>query len=108
MITTRIEAENWQNKFAELSEQLTNKIVTIEINGLDLGSQTEAVSVRLKGIVYDPKDNIVEISCEDFEHLISSPVEIYYTQEMGALKSIEFVDEENRAQLVTFVSPLLL
>ncbi|MEW6981220.1 DUF5335 family protein [Colwelliaceae bacterium 6471] len=108
MAIHKIEPDNWQQKLNQMSAVLENKITNIEVAGLDIGDQTEAESITLRGFAYDPKSDIVEIIFDELDHNISSPTAIYYSEERGLIDAIEIVDVDKKVQIISFVEPLLL
>jgi len=111
MRTAQIDSKDWQEKFNQISKKLDNRNINIEVNGLDIGHQVEATSVHLKGLTYDPRDNIIGIASDNFEHAISSPKKIFFTSADGnveSIESIEITDSKDRKQIITFEAALLL
>jgi len=111
MKTVQIGSKDWQEKFNLVSKKLDNRNIGIEINGLDIGHQIEAQSVHLKGLSYDPRDNVIQVISDDFEHAIRSPKEVFFTsngENIESIESIEIIDDQDRKQIVTFEAALLL
>lgn len=53
-----------------LSDALVGKHAEIELASLALGSQIEAEWLPLQGIVYDSKDDIVEIALDGLDAIV--------------------------------------
>ena len=67
----------WQTYCDHVSKGLAGKRAHIEVTGLSLGDQVAAKWLPLFGITYDPKDDLLEIALEGFDHLIHKPHDIY-------------------------------
>jgi Family of unknown function (DUF5335) len=62
----------------------------------------------LLGLVYDPKDDLVEVALDGVDHMIGKPREIYLDDEPGGLMSIEIIDAEGTKQIIKLRDPLTL
>ncbi len=62
MAIRKLDKTKWQAFFDRVSKGLIGKRAEIEIASLALGSQIEAEWLPLFGIVYDPKNDIIEIA----------------------------------------------
>ena len=60
------------------------------------------------GITYDPKDDLLEIALEGFDHLIKKPQSISVDDGLQGLASMEIVDKDARRQIVKLMEPLML
>jgi Family of unknown function (DUF5335) len=80
----------------------------IEVAPLDLSDQVEAEWVPLIGLVYDPKDDIVEVAVEGLDHMIHSPRELYVEEDGGELSSLEVIDADGTRQIIKLKDMLML
>jgi hypothetical protein len=64
--------------------------------------------VSLIGLVYDPKDDIVEVAIEGLDHMIHKPRELYVEDEGGQLSSLEVVDADGGRQIIKLKDMLAL
>jgi hypothetical protein len=64
MINRKVEKAEWKQFFDVLSKQVEGAHAEIEVASLELGDQIEAEWLPLIGLVYDHKDNAVEIALE--------------------------------------------
>ena len=55
--------------------------VEIQVLSEQMGIQPETRWTVLKGITYDPNDDMLQIQVENLEHMISHPSEIYVNEE---------------------------
>ena len=108
MATSKLEKEQWQKYFDYVSKILVGKRAEIEVASLKIGDQIEAEWLPFLGIVYDHKNNIVEILTEDLDHLIHKPREIFIDQGPAGLSSLEVIDEDGYQQIIKLRDPLML
>jgi hypothetical protein len=108
MAATKLDKKEWRPFFDRLSKALEGKEAQVEVASLDLGDQVEAEWLGLYGIVYDPKDDLVELVLEDLDHMIRRPQEIYVDAGPAGLESVEIVDAEGGKQIVTLRNRLAL
>ena len=108
MTIKKLEKETWHPYFDHVSKILTGRRAEIEVDSLLIGAQIEAEWLPLIGIVYDPKDDIIEIALDGLDHIIHHPREVYVDQESVALFSLEVIDADNTHQIVKLREPLML
>ncbi|MFT4731708.1 MAG: hypothetical protein ACI89W_000721 [Gammaproteobacteria bacterium] len=109
MTTHKIEKKHWQDYFDGLSKQFSGRRIEIEVDNLQIGSQVVAKSILLTGIMFDSKDNALEIITPDLVHTIKDPGTIYVDVDEGILKHIAIKsDEASDEQIIKFIPPLSL
>jgi len=109
MTIRKLEKPKWHPFFDRMTQFLLGgKQAEIEVAALNLGDQTEARWLPLIGIVYDPKDDVLEIALDGLDHMIAQPREIYIDDADGELSRLEVVDAAGVTQLVRLRDPLLL
>lgn len=108
MAIRKLDEANWHTYFDRVSDLLVGKRAEVEVVSLGLGDQIEAEWLPLLGIVYDDKDDIIEIALEDLDHLIRSPREVYIDDSGIVLTSLEIVDADGNKQIVQLRDPLML
>jgi hypothetical protein len=113
MISRKLDKEEWKPLLDFLSKQLLEgKRAEIEVASLDLGDQVEAQWLPLVGIVYDHKDDIIEVALEDIDHhidhIIYGPREIYLIEDASLFISLDIIDADGRHQIVRVKDPLML
>jgi Family of unknown function (DUF5335) len=108
MPTRKLDKAEWQAYFDRVSKELEDAEAEIEVMSLALGDQIEAEWLPLYGVVYDPKDDLVEVALENLDHMIAKPREIYVDEQGGALVNIEVVDAGGVRQIVRFREKLAL
>lgn len=108
MVTSNLDKARWQSYFDQVSKTVTGKQAEIDVNSLKLGSQVEAEWLPFHGITYDPKSDIVEVLLEGLDHLVHHPKEIFVEHDVGEMRSVEIVDQDDVRQIVRLRSPLML
>jgi hypothetical protein len=109
MAISKLEKAAWQPYFDRVSKLLGGtKRAEVEVVALNLGDQIEAEWLPLTGIVYDPKDDLIEVLLEDLDHLIYRPRQVFIDQEAVLLKSVEVIDESGVRQIIKLRDPLAL
>ena len=98
----KLEKPEWASFLNRFNKGLTDTQAEIEVASLNLGDQIEAEWVPLFGVVYDRKDDIVEVAVENLDHLIRRPKEVYVEDKDGELLSLVVVDGEGVRHIVNF------
>ena len=97
MINRKIDKTEWKQFFDFLSKQVEGTRAEIEIASLTLGDQIEAEWLPVIGLVYDHKDNSVEIALEAskrdvVDHIIRKPREIYFAENGRQFMGLDIID----------------
>jgi hypothetical protein len=108
MITRKIDRDEWKPLFDSLSKLLEGKQAEVEVASLEVGDQIEVKWLPLLGLVYDPKDDIVEIALEGVDHIIYHPQEIYFAEDAGRFFGFDILDAKGTHQIVKMKDPLML
>jgi uncharacterized protein DUF5335 len=109
MINRKLDKKEWNPLLDFLSKHLLQgQKAEIEVASLDLGVQIEAEWLPLIGLVYDPKDDIVEVALEGVDHIIRHPREIYFAEDAGRFISLDIVDDKGAHQIVKLRDPFML
>ncbi len=108
MAISKLEKSKWQPYFDHISKTLVGKLTEIEVASLKVGDQIEAEWLPFLGIVYDHKNDLVEVLMEDLDHLIRKPVEIYIDVGPAGLTSVEVIDADDYRQIIKLRDPLML
>lgn len=110
-MTTRMLAKSeWQFYCDKVSKGLKAQQAQIDILGLAMGDQKLVGQwVPFLGIVYDHKDDLLEIALEGLDHMIARPQEISVVEGVdGQLESIEIVGADRLRQIVKLKRPAQL
>ena len=107
-MSRNIDRTGWQAYFDRVSRNLEGQQAELEVASLGIGDQIAAEWVALGGIVYDPKDDLVEMVLGDLDHLIHQPREIWVDEEGLSLASLEVVDREGMRHILKLRAPLML
>jgi hypothetical protein len=108
MATVKLEKMAWHPYFDHVSKVLDGKRVEVEVASLKLGDQIEAEWLPLIGIVYDPKDDLIEVALEGLDHMIRHPKAVFVDQEAVLLTSMEVIDADDARQIIKLRDPLML
>jgi hypothetical protein len=94
--------------FRHLSKVLVGCQAEIDVTSLALVDQVQAKWLPLFGIVYDPKDDLVEVALEGLDHLIRKPRDISIEEGNGLLARVEIIDADGIRQNVKLKEALML
>jgi len=91
--TQELARETWVEYFNSIAPSIEGVLVTIEIMSGELGDQRDVERLPLQGIVYDPKDDMLDVSVGGrgirypvlLRHFIESPQTIS-VEETDALR----------------------
>src|ERR1700676_1561545 len=107
MAMRKLDRSEWRPFLDRVSKRLSGKVAEVEVASLDIGDQIAAEWLPLLGVVYDPKDDLVEVALEGLDHLIHPPREIYLEDSATGIASLAVVDGEGARQTVKFKDPLM-
>jgi hypothetical protein len=108
MTIRKLDKKEWAAYFNRVSKELEDAEAEIEVMSLALGDQIEAEWLPLFGIIYDPKDDLVEVAVENIDHMINKPREINVDEQGGMLVNVEIIDADGVRQIVKLREKLLL
>jgi hypothetical protein len=112
MAATRLDKSKWRAYFERVSKELLGKRAEVEVAGIPLGHQIEAEWLPLSGIVYDPKDDLVQVILGDpdahVDHMIRRPREVYVSDGSAGVENMLVVDGDSLEHILTFRDPLML
>lgn len=105
MAVKKIEKEDWRVYFDNFSKMFLKdeQVEYAEIRVLSdkIGVQPETQWTLLKGISYDPKDDVLDISVDKLNRLISHPMEIFVDQDDdGWLTSLEVIEKDGTRDII--------
>ena len=107
-LTTReLPRGEWTQFFNDFSRDLDSPLVTVEVAGREIGAQVEAERLRLTGITYDHKDDILVVGLdakggvtEELEHIVYQPQKIYLASDEAGPSAFDVEDAEGHQTLV--------
>lgn len=108
MVTQKLDKNAWSAFCNRLSQSLVGKRVEVEVASLRLGDQIAAEWLPLLGIVYDHKDDMIEIALENLDHLIRDPSGLYVELDENGVSSLAVTDGEGTRHIVKLREPVLL
>ena len=104
-----LEKDRWADELIRLWKQLDGKEIMIEVEALRLGDQIEAEHVPLKGLSYDPKDDVVQVWVGELDHMIYHPTQIMLAlDDDGRLMGIDITDADGEQHLIEPLEPVAL
>ena len=104
-----LDRDKWAEELAYLWKRLDGKQVEVEVEALKLGDQIEADHVPLKGLSYDPKDDVVQVWVGDIDHLIHKPRQIALVHDdANRLVAIDITDADGEQHLITPQEPVVI
>ena len=104
----KLAKKQWQPYFDRVSKVLTDEPAEVEATALPIGVQAVAEWLPILGIVYDRKNDLIEIAFEEIDHMIAAPKEIYVDEGPMGLESVEIVGRDGIRHIVQLRNPLLL
>jgi hypothetical protein len=107
MAISKLEKTEWRPFFDRLSKGLPpGNRAEVEVFSLGLGDQIEAEWVPMIGIVYDHKDDLIEIALEGLDHMIRHPVQVYVDEGDAGVQSMEVINSEDVREIVKLREPV--
>ena len=108
MATRKLARSDWGPFLDRMSKATQGKRAAVEVASLDLGDQIAAEWVPLIGLVYDHKNDFIEVALEGLDHMIRRPRELHVDQEGLELAALEVVDAGGARQIIKLKDPLML
>lgn len=100
MSTQSIAKEDWKQYLDNYSKSIQSTLVELDVESLELGDQIEADWVHLKGISYDPKDEMIYIFTEALRHFISRPQNLWVVEAKDGPSAIQIEDFEGTKHII--------
>lgn len=99
--------EKWQGYFDAFTKQyLRDELpedAEIQVISPEIGDQEQARNIRLQGVTYDRKDNVLQILLENYDHLIYRPQEIRVEEgDDGFIRQMEVKREDGTLEVIRF------
>ncbi len=107
MKTIILDRKDWDKELAKLWKLLDGREVEVEVQAPTLGDQIEAEHVPLKGLSYDPKNNMVQIWVGDIDHMIHKPQKIMVVYDADErFIAIDITDKDGEQHIITTKEPV--
>jgi hypothetical protein len=103
-----VDKSKWQAAADLLSRAIHGQAARLEIASMRLGDQTVAEWAPLRGVSYDPKDDLFEIQLEGLDHLVRHPRTFAVREHDGLTDSLAVVDGEGAEHIVQLREPIAL
>lgn len=108
MTTEKLDKSAWKGYFDAMSKVLPGKQAEIEVNSLRIGAQIEAEFTPLLGIVYDQKNDILEVLLEGWDHTIPNVRDVFVDHDGVNLNSVSITDADGVQQVIRLRDPAML
>ena len=108
MNVRKIEMREWREVCDRISIALLGRAAEIEVASPEIGVHVESDRLRLIGIVYDPKDDLIEIVTSGIDHLVHHPRELYVDLDGADVVALTVIDQGGARQFVRLRNPLML
>jgi hypothetical protein len=108
MTTEKLDRSAWKGYFDAMSKVLPGKQAEIEVNSLGIGAQVEAEYAPLLGIVYDHKNDLLEVLLEGWDHTIAHVRDVFIDHDGVNLNSVSVTDADGVQQVIRLRDPAML
>jgi hypothetical protein len=108
MTAMRVPKQDWRAILDWVSRILEGRRAEIEVDALAIGAQLQGKNLVMFGLVYDDKDDLIEIALEGLDHLIHKPRELTIEDSVRGLMAIEIIDADDARHIVKLTEPLSL
>lgn len=108
MTTERLDKRAWKGYFDAMSKVLPGKQAEIEVNSLRIGAQLASEFAPLLGIVYDHRNDILEVLLEGWDHTIANVRDVYVDHDGVNLNSVSVTDADGVQQVIRLRDPAML
>ena len=108
MTTEKLDKSAWKGYFDAMSKVLPGKQAEIEVNSLRIGAQIEAEYTPLLGIVYDQKNDLLEVLLEGWDHTIPHVRDVFIDHDGVNLNSVSDIDADGVQQVIRLRDPAML
>lgn len=106
MSVRRLAKAEWKTYFDGVSRGAEGDKALVEVGGLMSRQQPVTKWLPLIGMTYEPKEDVLEIALEGFDHLIRKPKEISVDESPEGVVSFEIVDGDEQKQIVKLKEPI--
>jgi len=103
-----VEKPNWQTAAELLSRAIHGQMARLEVASPSLGGQIAVEWAPLRGVAYDPKDDLFEIQLEGVDHLVSHPQQFAIREIGGRADSFAVVGDDGAEHILQLREPILL
>ncbi|MGO4705365.1 DUF5335 domain-containing protein [Microvirga sp. 2MCAF38] len=108
MTILKLDRGEWGAFCDRVSKSVRGKVAEVQLVSPKLGSQTEARWLPFIGLVYDPKNDTIEIALEGLDHIVRNPTEFYADENAGGLANLEIINADGVREILTLRDPVML
>jgi len=98
----------WKVYFDSVSRGAEGDKALVEVGGALGRPQPATKWLPLIGMTYEPKEDVLEIALEGFDHLIRRPKAISVHERPEGVVGFEIVDGDEQKQIVNLKEPISL
>lgn len=103
----QIAKAEWKEYLDGFSSALKGGECKVDIEALGIFDRVEVKWLPLRGISYDPKDEMVSVFFDNLDHMIEKPQQIEVRKGASGVESMEIVSGEDGARtVIKFKSPV--
>jgi hypothetical protein len=103
-----VDKSEWRLLFDRLGSWVEGRHAEIEVASLRLGNQVVTRSLPMLGIVYDSREDVLEVTLLGLDHLVRCPREIYVDGPPIEWESLAIMDADGVLQILRLSKPILL
>jgi hypothetical protein len=103
-----VDKPNWRTAAELLSRAVHGQMARLEVASPSIGDQVEADWAPLRGLAYDPKDDLFEILLEGVDHLVAHPQRFAIRERGGRADSLAVLDEAGAEHILMLREPIAL
>lgn len=99
-MSEQISKAEWKEFLDGFSRAMKDVTCEVEIEALGIFDKVEAEWMPLRGISYDPKNDVVSVFFDNLDHMIEKPQQIEVNKVASGVESLEIVSGEDAARTV--------
>jgi hypothetical protein len=104
----RLRRGEWREYCDRLSKALAGGSAELEVVSLALGDRLATQWVRLLGVTYDAKSNVMEVALEGLDHMIADPIDVCVEETARGVVALEITAGGGEQEIVRLREPLPL
>jgi uncharacterized protein YuzE len=109
MAVQQIARENWHDFLEHFTRTIQGREAEVEVVSDDFGDQRLAEGVRLLGLSYDARGDVLEVELENVGHRVAHPGTLFVDlAEAGGVIGIEIEGEDGVRNILRLREPLML
>jgi len=106
MSVRAIPRAEWLRFCNRVSKAVGEGRAELDVASLDLGDRVAARRLRLFGIVFDARADVLEIALDGVSHSIRSPRQVVLEETERGLVAVEIIEADDTVETLRFREPL--